>query len=76
MKTPAGFAEAFASENRLAKVGPEAVNPFSFERHRPAWFAPKPPAAYTIWSAGTNDPSCYVLLDRQSSDIFIYALQL
>jgi len=76
LKAPQGYAEAFARENRLALVRPNAISRFSFEQHKPKWFAPKPAAAYAIWSAGTDDPACYVLLDKQSGELFIHALQL
>jgi hypothetical protein len=76
LQAPVSYAEAFASENGLVPVGAEAITPYSFDQQKPAWFAPKPAAAYRIWSDRSRHPARYVLVDRQSGAIFIHAAQL
>jgi hypothetical protein len=76
LSAPARYADAFAKENGLVPSGPEAITRFTYTQDRPAWFAPKHPGAYWIWSRPGQSPSGVVLRDRQTGAIFVYCAQL
>ena len=76
LRADAGYAEAFATANGLALHEPGDLNGFRFMSPRPSWFAPKDPAAYKVWSTGTEHPSAVVMFDPATSEVFIHAAQL
>jgi hypothetical protein len=69
------FFQGFVSANSLERVFPtptDLLQRFTFAP--PAWFLPKPLDAYETWSAKRCD--AWLLRDKATGEIFIYACQL
>lgn len=68
----------FIAENRFQPVANAAtvtVSEYSCFS-RPAWFAPKPMAAYNAWISRPNAVRGLILEDRTTGDFFLSACQL
>jgi len=68
----------FIASNRLEAVADAASVPVSDYScfSRPAWFAPKPMAAYNAWVTPASATPALILEDRATGDFFISACQL
>jgi hypothetical protein len=72
-----GLAESFAAENGLRRTDASAINVYTFDNDRPAWFAPRPPEFYEIWlrSEGSFTSSA-ILRDKATGETILFASQL
>lgn len=67
--------KSLVAENRMTPwtAKPGAAPPrYCFDK--PAWFSPKPPSAYDIWTEHSG--SAWIFSDKSSGELFVYVCQL